>query len=74
MRKFWIEVFSKMSEQVNCKICGSSEMEVPMLQARYAGEFFWICSRCMPTLIHKPEQLAGILRNADKIPAAEHQH
>ena len=65
---------SERTGSINCKICGSSEMDVPVLQARYAGESFWICSRCLPVLIHKPEQLKGILANADKIPAADHHH
>lgn len=66
-----------MSENTNlvtCKICGNSELHVPLLQARYAGESFWICSRCLPTLIHQPQRLAGILANADQIPASDHHH
>lgn len=65
---------SESAEQINCKICGSSEMDIPVVQARYAGDSFWVCSRCLPVLIHKPEQLKGILANAEMIPAAEHHH
>jgi hypothetical protein len=61
-----------MSDQIICKVCSSSELEIPVVQARYAGESFWVCSRCLPVLIHKPERLAGILQDADKIPAADH--
>ncbi len=63
-----------MDDQVNCKLCGSSEMDVPMLPVRYANQGFWVCSRCMPVLIHRPEKLEGILENAEKIPAADHEH
>ena len=63
-----------MNEQIACKLCGRSELDIPVVQARYAGESLWVCSRCLPILIHKPEQLAGVLANADKIPAADHDH
>ena len=56
---------SESTVQLNCKICDSSEMEVPMLQARYGGESFWVCSGCIPVLIHKPEQLVTTLDGAD---------
>ncbi|MDX1414379.1 MAG: hypothetical protein R3293_09330 [Candidatus Promineifilaceae bacterium] len=65
---------SESTVPVICKTCGSSEMNVPVLQTRYMGESFWICSRCLPTLIHQPQRLAGILANADKIPATDHEH
>ena len=57
---------------MNCSNCGGSEMEVPLMSARYAGEQIQICSVCMPILIHKPEQLVKTLKGADKIPAAPH--
>jgi hypothetical protein len=60
--------------ELKCLNCGSSEMEIPLISARYAGEQLWICSRCMPVLIHKPEQLIGTLKGADKIPPAPHHH
>ena len=63
-----------MNAPITCKICNRSEMEIPLLQARYAAEPIWVCSRCLPILIHKPEQLAGILVNAGQIPAAGHDH
>ena len=65
---------SESKPQLNCVNCGGSEMEVPLISTRYAGEQYLICSRCMPTLIHKPEQLVGTLKGADKIPSAPHNH
>ena len=65
---------SESKSQLNCINCGSSEMEVPLISTRYAGEQYLICSRCMPTLIHQPEKLAETLRGAENIPAAPHQH
>ena len=32
--------------ELNCLNCGSSEMEVPLIGARYAGKQLLICSRC----------------------------
>ena len=61
-----------MDTQTNCRLCGLSEMHIPVVQARYAGEPIWVCSRCLPILIHKPEQLAGTLANAEQIPAGNH--
>ena len=62
------------NSELKCLNCGSSEMEIPLISARYAEEQLWICSRCMPVLIHKPEQLIGTLKGADKIPPAPHHH
>ena len=60
--------------QLVCINCGSSEMEIPLVLVRYSGEQIWCCSRCMPILIHKPAQLIGKLKGADKIPPAPHHH
>jgi hypothetical protein len=60
--------------RLKCLNCGNSEMEIPLISARYAGESLLICSRCLPILIHKPEQLTGTLEGADKIPPAAHHH
>ncbi len=48
-----------------CLICERSEMDVPLLALRYRGEPGWICSQCLPKLIHQPQQLAGKLANVD---------
>ena len=40
-----------------CLNCSRSENEIPLVSLRYAGGQAWICSQCLPTLIHKPEQL-----------------
>ena len=60
--------------EFNCQNCDRSEMEIPLISARYAGEQLWICSSCMPVLIHKPDQLVGTLKGADKIPPSPHSH
>ena len=45
-----------------CLNCGSSEMDRPLIALKFQGKEFYICPQCLPTLIHKPYQLA------DKIP------
>jgi len=60
--------------EYRCLNCGNSEMKAPLVAVRYAGEQIWICSPCMPVLIHKPEQMIGALKGADKIPPSPHEH
>jgi hypothetical protein len=45
-----------------CLNCGSSEMERPLITLKFQGKELHICPQCLPTLIHKPYQLA------DKLP------
>lgn len=35
-----------------CYRCGRSEEMVPLLPCRYEGESLWVCTRCLPVLIH----------------------
>ncbi len=60
--------------ELNCVNCGASEMEVPLISARYDGGQHWICSGCLPILIHKPEQLVGTLRGINHSQAAADHH
>jgi len=59
---------------LNCLNCGRSEMEITLISAQYAGGPIWICSNCLPVLIHRPEQLVDTLKGADKIPPSPHSH
>jgi hypothetical protein len=54
--------------------CERTENQIPLVSLRYAGGQAWICSQCLPTLIHKPQNLAGKLPGANQIPPAEHEH
>ena len=51
----------------NCLSCGRPDSEAPLLSLRYAGQESWICSQCLPTLIHAPQKLVGKLVNAEQI-------
>jgi hypothetical protein len=57
-----------------CLNCDRPETAVPLVAIRYDGQEGWICSLCMPVLIHNPERLMGRLARAESIPAAPHQH
>jgi hypothetical protein len=50
-----------------CLNCARPEMEMPLVSLRYRGEAAWICSQCLPQLIHHPQQLVGKLPGAESI-------
>ncbi len=45
-----------------CLSCGRSEAEVPLLALRFNGDSAWICSQCLPVLIHNPHRLTDKLQ------------
>lgn len=47
-----------------CLNCGQPEELAPLVSLRYQGRSAWICSQCLPILIHKPDRLAGRLSGA----------
>jgi hypothetical protein len=64
-----------MSEEKSvkeCLSCSRSENEIPLVTLSYSSKPAYICSYCLPLLIHNPHQLIGKLDGADKIPLAEH--
>lgn len=60
----------EMTTLYTCLNCGRSEAETPVVALHYAGQPAWICTGCLPTLIHHPERLAGRLEGAEEIPSA----
>ena len=48
-----------------CLNCGTTEQERPLLTVKFQRKEFHICPQCLPTLIHKPAQLA------EKLPGFE---
>lgn len=56
----------------NCLSCSRSENEIPLVTLTYSSKPAYICSHCLPLLIHHPEQLIGRLEGAENIPTAEH--
>lgn len=62
-----------MPSNRKCLNCSSSENEIPLVNLSYSGKPHYICSRCLPLLIHQPQALAGKLEGAENIPPAEHE-
>lgn len=56
----------------NCLSCNRTENEIPLVTLTYSSNPAYICSHCLPLLIHHPEQLVGRLKGAENIPPAEH--
>jgi len=66
---------STIKSELHCLNCEKPESETPLLHLRYNGEELWICSQCLPTLIHAPQKLTGKIKNAEQIkPAEKHKH
>lgn len=55
-----------------CLNCNRPESVIPLVSLRYAGHQVWICSQCLPTLIHQPNHLIGKLVGAEQIAPAPH--
>ena len=55
-----------------CLSCNRSENEIPLVTLTYSAKPAYICSHCLPLLIHHPDQLIGRLEGAENIPPAEH--
>ena len=53
-----------------CLRCDRPETAVPLVSLRYAGSAVWICSQCLPVLIHHPERLAGRLPGVERLDGA----
>lgn len=60
------------SSKAGCLVCQTDSDTVPLIQLAYQGETLWICPQHLPILIHKPNQLAGILPGAEKLKQADH--
>lgn len=63
---------TQSNETKHCLNCNVSENEIPLVTLNFAGREEFICSRCLPILIHSPQKLVGKLDGADKIPSANH--
>ena len=63
------------NQKINyCLNCDTSENEVPLVNLVFAGKPAFICSSCLPVLIHQPQKLVGKLEGADKILPAKHDN
>ncbi|MCA9974608.1 MAG: hypothetical protein KC413_02625 [Anaerolineales bacterium] len=56
---------------LTCLNCAQPETKVPLVALRYAGQQRWVCSQCLPILIHHPERLGDKLGNDPILPSLE---
>ncbi len=56
-----------------CLNCGRTSNEIPMLTFEYRDEAFYLCPACLPVMIHKPQNLAGKLPDAEKFAPGNHE-
>jgi hypothetical protein len=55
-----------MSEVKECLVCQKSSKEIPVTKFYYQESEFYICPQHMPTIIHNPQELIGLIEGADK--------
>lgn len=61
------------TQKINhCLNCNVSENEIPLVNLSYSGKQVYICSSCLPVLIHNPQKLVGKLEGAENIQPAKH--
>lgn len=56
-----------MSKTKACIVCKKSSFEVPVTKFYHKKNKFYICSQHIPVLIHKPEELIGLLDGSDEL-------
>ena len=57
-----------------CVNCEKSGLEIPLLQFHFQDVERWICTNCLPILLHRPSSLIGRLPGAENIKPAKHSH
>ena len=54
-----------MSAVKECLVCKKASTEIPVTKFYYQENEFYICPQHMPTIIHNPQELIGLLDGAD---------
>ena len=47
----------------SCISCNRPENVVPLVSITFSKNATWICTQCLPTLIHDPQKLVGKFEN-----------
>ena len=50
-----------MNETTQCIVCQASENDVPILDFKFKGKKYYICSQHIPVLIHKAQALETVI-------------
>jgi hypothetical protein len=56
-----------MENEAKCLVCSKTNKEIPLISINYQDKTYSICPQHLPLLIHKPEQLVGLLPGAEKM-------
>ena len=56
-------------ENKKCLYCQRGEEQVPLVQLSFKGSNYYICPQHIPVLIHNPDQLQGMLPDAENMQA-----
>ena len=48
-----------------CISCSRDENIVPLVAITFAQQPTWICTQCLPTLIHEPQRLVEKFKSMD---------
>lgn len=59
-----------MSDKKTCIVCKKSSMEMPVTKFYHKNSSFYICSQHIPVLIHNPQELVGLIDDADTLQGA----
>ncbi|MCB0744100.1 MAG: hypothetical protein H6613_17895 [Ignavibacteriales bacterium] len=54
-----------MTTSHKCISCEKEETVVPLVSLTFSKIPAWICTQCLPTLIHNPAQLESKFRDMD---------
>ena len=55
-----------MSQTKECLVCKKASTEIPVTKFYYQESEFYICPQHMPTIIHNPQELIGLIDGADE--------
>jgi hypothetical protein len=72
--KINISLGELMSKKKICIVCEKDSDMIPLIKFKFKGEKYSICSEHLPILIHKPQELAEKLPQAEDLPAGNHDH
>jgi len=56
-----------MAEIQECLVCKKKSNETPVTKFYYQESEFYICPQHIPVLIHNPQELVGLLPDAEKL-------
>jgi hypothetical protein len=61
-------------KQPACIVCSITSQEAPLVALEYRQAHYYICPQHLPTLIHKPQNLVGLLPGAEQLQSGDHDH